>query len=407
LGRLLAVKQTVGKIHIDGFILSLFGTLSAATLFPCQGVSAQVFRAAGILAIGVLFFLQGARLSRDAVLNGATHWRLHVFIASTTFVLFPLIGFGLASCFPVVLPGSLWLGVLFICALPSTVQSSIALTAIARGNVAGAVCSATFSNLAGIMLTPLLFSAMSRLHSNVFELSAIWQVMLQLLVPFIAGHLLRPWIGRWAERNRSILAITDRGSILLVVYTAFSGAVVLGVWDRLPPMQIATLGLVVALILGAILLIVIGGSRALGFDRTDEAAIVFCGAQKSLVSGVPIANALLPASAVGLILLPIMIYHPLQLLISAWLALRYAATAECSRVPRADARSGTVLAPIMADQVADSGRGRAGIMGSSLLDVASNGHQPAAFSRGDTAHQYDPVEYGTPLGEGESDAVQH
>jgi sodium/bile acid cotransporter 7 len=394
----LNVKRAVAKIHIDGFILSLFGTLLAATFLPCQGTSAQFFRVAGILAIAALFFLQGARLSGDAILNGATHWRLHVFIASTTFVLFPLIGFGLATWFPGVLPGSLWLGVLFICALPSTVQSSIALTSIARGNVAGAVCSATLSNIAGIMLTPLLFSAMSSLRSSAFELSGIWKVILQLLVPFIAGHLLRPWIGQWAERNRSILAITDRSSILLVVYTAFSGAVVLGVWDRLPLMLMATLVFVVAAILAAILLIVIGGSRALGFDRSDEAAIVFCGVQKSLVSGVPIANALFPASAVGLILLPIMTYYPLQLVISAWLARRYAATVD-SRRPQANGRAGPVLVPTMPDKVADSRRASAG---SSPVGVDSYGHHQAAFRRGDTAHQY-----GAALGEGKSNAVRH
>jgi sodium/bile acid cotransporter 7 len=134
-GWLPVVKQTAGRIPIDGFILSLFGTLLAATVLPCQGVSAQIFHTAGILAIGTLFFLQGARLSWDAVLNGVTHWRLHLFIASTTFVLFPLVGLTLATWFSGALPGSLWLGVLFVCALPSTVQSSIALTSIARGNV--------------------------------------------------------------------------------------------------------------------------------------------------------------------------------------------------------------------------------------------------------------------------------
>jgi solute carrier family 10 (sodium/bile acid cotransporter), member 7 len=340
-------------IRIDWFAMSLAGTLLAATLLPCHGDSAQAFHAAGIMAIAALFFLQGARLSRDAILNGVMHWRLHAFVASTTFVLFPLIGLGLARLFPAVLPGSLWLGVLFICALPSTIQSSVALTSIARGNVPGAICSATLSNVAGIVLTPLLFTAMSRSRGSVFDLSGIWHVMAQLLVPFIFGHLLRPWLGQWAERNRPILAITDRASILLVVYSAFSGAVVLGVWDRLPPMLFVTLGLVTAVILGAVLLFLIGGSRALSFDRTDEPAIVFCGVQKSLVSGVPIANALFPASAVGLIMLPLLIYYPLQLLMCARLARRYATT-DSRRVTRADALLTTSLAPIGTDHIADS-----------------------------------------------------
>jgi solute carrier family 10 (sodium/bile acid cotransporter), member 7 len=193
---------------------------------------------------------------------------------------------------------------------------------------------------------------MSRLRNSVFDLSGIWQVALQLLVPFILGHLLRPWLGEWVERNRPILAITDRASILLVVYGAFSSAVVHGVWDRLPPMLMATLGLVSALLLGAVLPFLIGGSRALRFNRADEAAIVFCGAQKSLVSGVPIANALFPASAVGLIMLPILIYYPMQLLICAALARRYA-TADSRRGSRADALIISRPTPILASQIAD------------------------------------------------------
>jgi sodium/bile acid cotransporter 7 len=264
-----------------------------------------------------------------------------------------LIGLGLARLFPAVLPGSLWLGVLFICALPSTIQSSVALTSIARGNVPGAICSATLSNVVGIVLTPLLFTAMSRSRGSVFDLTGIWHVMLQLLAPFILGHLLRPWLGQWAERNRPILAITDRASILLVVYSAFSGAVVHGIWDRLPPMLFVTLGLVTAVILCAVLLFLIGGSRALRFDRTDEPAIVFWGVQKSLVSGVPIANALFPASAVGLVMLPLLIYYPLQLLMCARLARRYATT-DSRRITRANALLTTSLAPIRTDHIADS-----------------------------------------------------
>ncbi len=312
------------RARIDGFVLALLMVVLAATLLPCRGTGATVFHAAGMLAIAALFFLQGARLSRDAVVHGMTHWRLHAAINGTTYVLFPLLGLGFVTAFPLLLPGPLWLGVLFICALPSTVQSSIALTSIAGGNVPGAVCSATASNIAGIVLAPLLFGAMSNLHGGGVGLTGIWEVVSQLLVPFAAGHLLRPWIGRWAERNRAVLAITDRGSILLVVYTAFSAAVVRGIWQQIPPALLAILAALMALLLALILLATMATSRALGFSRADEAALVFCGTQKSLVSGVPIANALVSGAAIGPILLPLMMYYPLQLLVCAWLARRYA-----------------------------------------------------------------------------------
>jgi sodium/bile acid cotransporter 7 len=310
--------------RIDGFVLSLLGVVLAATLFPCRGESVRAIHAAGILAIGTLFFLQGARLSREAVLRGIMHWRLHAAINATTYLLFPLLGLSLIVAFPHLLPPALFLGVLFLCALPSTVQSSIALVSIAGGNVPAAVCSATASNIAGIVLAPLLFGAMANLHGGGgIDLKGLWLVILQLLVPFAAGHLLRPRIGNWAERNRGVLSITDRGSILLVVYGAFSAAVVHGIWRQMPLPVLAALAVLMGLLLALILAVAIGTSRALGLPREDEAALVFCGSQKSLVSGVPIANALISSPSVGLILLPLMLYYPMQLVICAWLARRY------------------------------------------------------------------------------------
>jgi solute carrier family 10 (sodium/bile acid cotransporter), member 7 len=320
-----APTPRAAHLPIDGFILALACVVLAATVLPCRGGSADVVHIAGIFAIAALFFLQGARLSRDAILNGMMHWRLHAASGAATFIVFPICGLGLIAAFPKLLPGPLYLGVLFLCALPSTVQSSIALTSIARGNIPAAICSATASNLIGIVLTPLMFSAMSNLHSGTIELAGVWKVAAQLLLPFIAGHLLRPWIGDWAARNRGVLAITDRGSILLVVYGAFSAAVVRGIWQQIPPALLIELLLVMAALLGLALLYIRLTSGILGFDRGDEAAFVFVGSQKSLVSGIPIANALIPAAAIGPILVPMLLYHPMQLLISAWIARRYAA----------------------------------------------------------------------------------
>jgi sodium/bile acid cotransporter 7 len=318
------LTRLLGRFQPDGFVLALIGAVTIATLLPCQGTSAVIFHAGGSFAIASLFFLQGARLSRAAVAAGAKHWRLHLMIASTTFALFPLLGLALLSLAPHALPRSLWLGVLFVCVLPSTVQSSIALTSIAGGNVAAAVCSAAGSNLAGLFLTPILFGLVSRLHGSAFSTAGISQVLLQLLVPFAAGHLVRPWIGPWAERNRSILALTDRGSILLIVYAAFSASVVQGLWLKVPLERLATLFLVDATLLASALVMMITVCRVLGIDRSDESAIVFCGSQKSVVSGIPIASTLISGPALGLLVLPIMIYHSMQLLVCAWLAKRYA-----------------------------------------------------------------------------------
>ncbi len=317
------IAACVPHVPVDGFSAALASVVLAATLLPCRGASAGAVHMAGVFAIAALFFLQGARLSGDAIVNGMLHWRLHAASGAATFILFPILGLGLVGTLPDLLPGPLYLGVLFVCALPSTVQSSIALTSIARGNVPAAICSATVSNITGIVVTPLMFSAMANLHNGAIELMGVWIVAAQLLLPFLAGHLLRPWIGDWTQRNRGVLAITDRGSILLVVYGAFSAAVVRGIWQQIPPVRLILLLLVMAGLLGVALLYIRLTSCVLGFGRADEAAFVFVGSQKSLVSGIPIANALIPGSAIGPILVPLMLYHPMQLLLCAWIARRY------------------------------------------------------------------------------------
>jgi solute carrier family 10 (sodium/bile acid cotransporter), member 7 len=323
----LRLVTRVGRVRLDAFVLSLLGVVLAATLAPCSGTSAAVFRGLGIAAIATLFFLQGARLSRAAIVDGITCWRLHVTIATTTFVLFPLTGLALSATFPRTLPPLLWTGIFFLCALPSTVQSSIALTSMAKGNVAGAICSATASNVAGIMLTPIIFGVMSRVHGGSVSLDGVAQVFCELLVPFAIGHWLRPRIGVWVDSNRRVLSFTDRSSILLVVYGAFSAAVVHGIWHRLPSTVLLLLLLIVAFILAFVLLGIKIASVALGFAKRDIIAATFCGSQKSLVSGVPMASALFSAAAMGPVLIPIMIYYPMQLVVCAWLARHYAVAA--------------------------------------------------------------------------------
>ncbi len=318
------VPTAIRRLRPDTFVMALVATVSVATLLPCQGTSARIFHALGLIAIATLFFLQGARLSRESILAGMTNWKLHAAIAGMTFALFPLMGAALIALMPRALDRTLVLGVLFLCALPSTVQSSIALTSIAKGNVAGAVCAATASSLIGMVFTPLLFGLLSHVRGGGLDLSNMWQVFVQLLLPFAAGHVLRPWTGPWAARNKSLLAITDRGSILLVVYTAFSAAVVHGIWYQVPPIMLATLAASVAVLLAAGLMAARAGARACGFGHADEVAVVFCGSQKSLVAGIPIASVLFAGPALGIVVLPIMIYHPLQLVVCAWLARRYA-----------------------------------------------------------------------------------
>lgn len=309
----------------DNFTLALIATVIIASLIPCHGQGAVAFGYVTNFAVGLLFFLHGAKLSREAVIAGATHWRLHLVVMLSTFVMFPLLGLLLKPLLSPMVTPELYMGVLFLCALPSTVQSSIAFTAMARGNVPAAICSASASNLFGIFITPVVAGLLLGAHGGMnFSMDSVLNIVMQLLLPFIAGQIARKWIGGWVDRNKGMLKFVDQGSILLVVYTAFSEAVIQGLWHNTPLPALGALLIVNAILLAVVLLLTTYGSRVLGFNKEDEIVIVFCGSKKSLASGVPIANVLFAGHAVGAIVLPLMLFHQIQLMTCAVLAQRYA-----------------------------------------------------------------------------------
>jgi solute carrier family 10 (sodium/bile acid cotransporter), member 7 len=309
----------------DRYVLLILAMVALATVLPVRGQAAVDFNLLTKVAIALLFFLHGAKLSRAAVVAGIVHWRLHLVIVAATFGLFPVLGLIAARLPPAILPATLATGVVFLCCLPSTVQSSIAFTSVARGNVAAAVCAASASNLIGIVATPLLATLLLRTHGAGSPLEEAEAIVLQLLVPFIAGQIARIWIADWMQRHGRLVGWVDRSSILLVVYGAFSSAVVQGIWHEVSVVQILWLLVICAAILAVALAVTAFSSRRLGFDKADEIAIVFCGSKKSLATGVPMAGILFPAASVGLVVLPLMLFHQLQLMACAVLAQRYAA----------------------------------------------------------------------------------
>jgi sodium/bile acid cotransporter 7 len=315
---------------LDPFLLFLVGVVVLASVLPCRGAGAVAFGWITSAAITLLFFLHGAKLSREAIIAGISHWRLHLLVASSTFVLFPALGLAIRALGAGWIDPGMTAGVLFLCLLPSTVQSSIAFTSIAKGNVPAAVCSATLSNVVGIFLTPVMVGLfMGNLakggHSGI-DLHSIQSIALQLLLPFILGHLSRPLTTGFITRHKTLVGRVDRSSILLVVYTAFSAAVVEGLWKRLSAGDIALVLVLDAALLAAALVITTVAARVLGFSKQDEIAIVFCGSKKSLASGVPMAGVLFPAAAVGPMIVPLMLFHQMQLMVCAVMARRYAAS---------------------------------------------------------------------------------
>jgi sodium/bile acid cotransporter 7 len=221
------------------------------------------------------------------------------------------------------------MGVLYLCALPATVQSAIAFTSLARGNIPAAICSAAASSLFGIFLTPLLVTLLLDVHGEAGStLDAIVKISVQLLLPFIAGQIARRWIGTWVAANKNWLRFVDQGSILLVIYTAFSEAVNEGLWHQVAWPALVGLVLVCCFMLALVMVIVNLLSKKLGFNTEDRITILFCGSKKSLATGVPMAQVLFAGGSIGLLILPIMLFHQIQLMVCAVLAQRYAERAE-------------------------------------------------------------------------------
>ncbi|MCP9622189.1 bile acid:sodium symporter [Nocardia otitidiscaviarum] len=319
----------LSKFYIDGFILSILAVVVLATVFPARGDGAEVVGWLTKIAIALLFLLYGARLHPREALAGLTHWRLHLTVLACTFVLFPLLGLASHVLVPTVLTEDLYTGLLFLTLVPSTVQSSIAFTSIARGNVAGAIVSATLSNLLGVFLTPaLVILLMNTTGQAEVDPGAIVDIVLQLLVPFIAGQLLRPKISGWMVRHAESTKLVDRGSILLVVYSAFSAGMVEGIWQSMSPWRIVGLTAVCCVLLAIVLAATAFVGDLAKFDRADRIVVVFCGSKKSLATGLPMATVLFAGAPVGLIVLPLMIFHQVQLITCAALAQRWARTAD-------------------------------------------------------------------------------
>jgi solute carrier family 10 (sodium/bile acid cotransporter), member 7 len=309
----------------DPYVVGILASVGVAALFPVSGGLVAPFSVFTKVVIGLLFFLYGARLAREAVLAGLMHWRLHLFVLAVTFGFFPLVGIGVGQLLGGVFTSGLLLtGVLYLTCLPSTIQSSVAFVANARGAVAAAVCTASASNLVGVVITPLLVGLILRTQGVNVPISAVQSIVIQVLLPFIAGQIVHPWLGPAIARRAKLLMAYDRGSIFLLVYGAFSAAVVAGVWKQISLRDLALVALFDAVLLACALLGITRLARRLGFAVEDEIVIAFCGSQKGLATGVPLAGLLFPAPQVGLILVPVMIYHQFQLISCAVLARRYA-----------------------------------------------------------------------------------
>jgi len=314
-------ESNVPHGFFHGYDLGATGNVITALL-----IAISVFLVCMVVA--VLFFLYGARLSTREALDGLTNWRLHATILAFTFVLFPLIGVALRPVGMSYNP-ELYRGVLYLTLVPSTVQSSVAFTSIARGNVAGAIVSASASNVLGVVATPALVMLLMSQRSSggngvVIDAHVFGDIALQLLLPFILGQFARRWGSAAEFAAKKATKLVDRGSIVMVVYSAFSAGVVAGVWSTIGVRDIVILCVFSVVLVAFMLWLSRFVALRLGFDDADMKAIQFCGSKKSLASGLPMAAVIFGSSSIGLLIVPLMIFHQIQLMMCSWLASRYA-----------------------------------------------------------------------------------
>ncbi|MFP7365413.1 bile acid:sodium symporter family protein [Corynebacterium callunae] len=315
--------------RLDPLIVLIVLAVIIAIIIPVRGVAAEWFDIAVKIAIAVLFFLYGARLSTQEALNGLKHWRLHITILLITFVIFPIIGIGLEPL-TFFISDDIYKGILFLTLVPSTVQSSVAFTSIAKGNVAGAIVAASLSNLVGVFMTPLLVMLIMSAGGGVHvDPSVFLDIAIQLLLPFILGQLCRRWVKNFAANKAT--KIVDRGSIAMVVYSAFSAGVVGGIWSTVKPWEVLFLIVFATVMVMVMLWFTMFIATRIGFNRADSIAVQFCGTKKSLATGLPMAAVIFGGANIGLLILPLMIFHQVQLMICSWLAARYGRDTEAQK----------------------------------------------------------------------------
>ena len=310
------------------FIVSLPLAIALAWLVPDAGATGGWLRSEVTTKLGValIFLFQGLTLPSSALKQGASQWRLHLLVQAFTFLLFPLIGMALDALVGRHLPPDLRLGFLFLCVLPSTVSMSVVLTGLAGGNTVGAIFNAALSNIIGVFITPIWVAWLMKSGGQSQPLGGVAkEIVVLLLLPLAVGQLIRVFATSWADKNKKRLGNAASGLILFLVFTAFCNSVKAQFWAQQSAGVLLTASAGVILIFISAIVLIEVLARMLKLDRPDRITATFCAPQKTIASGIPLAKAIFGAHpGLGLILLPILFYHPLQLIVCGVLADRFA-----------------------------------------------------------------------------------
>ncbi|MCB8838323.1 bile acid:sodium symporter family protein [Aurantimonas sp. VKM B-3413] len=309
---------------IDPFVFGLAAVVGLAVLWPEPGRSGGLLHWKWVTTYGVcaVFFLYGLTLAPERMRQGLTRWQAHIVVALTTFGVFPLLVLVGQWLAPDLLPRSAEIGFFYVAALPSTVSSSVAMVSLARGDVPVAIFNATISSLIGVFITPLLMTwYMHAGGMNVPLGPTILKVVLLVLLPIVLGQVARIWLAGWAKRQARLIKLADRAVILAIVYGAFCDSVAEGVWQRNDPSVAAEIAVVAVVLFCLVFGVTTLAARLLRMSREERIAVQFCGSKKSLAAGVPLAPVIFAGREdIGLIILPIMLFHFLQLLIVSFIA---------------------------------------------------------------------------------------
>ncbi|WP_278235868.1 bile acid:sodium symporter family protein [Isoptericola sp. AK164] len=310
---------------VDPFVVAIVLALLIGVVVPVPDDVRGVLDVVTDVAIALLFLLYGARLPTREIWRSLTNWRLQGSLLVATFIAFPLAGLALSAAVGPLVGQGIAVGLLCVSLLPSTVNSAVAFTSVARGDVAGAICGATVSNVVGMLATPLLVLGLMSgavAGDGAVGVDGLQTVLLQLLAPLVLGQLLQPWVGGLVRRHKAVTTAVDRGTILLIVFTAISGATAEGIWADMTVWVVLVLVGSAGVLLGVMLAATWWGGRALGLPHDQRVTLLLVGGMKSLATGLPMASALLPAATLAVVVVPLVVFHQLQLVVCSVLARR-------------------------------------------------------------------------------------
>ncbi|MBO0214826.1 bile acid:sodium symporter [Vibrio sp. Vb2880] len=324
--------NVLAKIKKEWFLVGMVVAILLATVTSEFGRSGGMIHLDQLTGVGVaiVFFLHGLGLSPQAIKAGVTNWRLHIYIQIATFVVYPILWVIFGEAFLAYMPAALAFGFCYLLVLPSTISSSVAMTSVGKGNVPGAIFNASLSSILGVFITPLLIQLFMGFEGVQLDLlDSVVSISKLLLLPMIVGQLMRPYLVAWVDRHKAVVNKVDKYVILLIVYNAFCDSVVNGIWSEFSMGLLVSSIAICTVILLFMVHLIQWGARRTKFTLPDEVAAVFCGTKKTLAAGIPMAKVIFGADpSLGMILLPIMLYHPIQIFYCAVLANRYARQSE-------------------------------------------------------------------------------